>query len=160
MSLQRSLSICLSLVGLIASVVSANEEGIAFFESKVRPVLVKHCYECHSHESAKLQGGLALDSKTSWEKGGDTGPALTPGQPDKSLLMQAVRYEDENLQMPPKSKLAADEIQSLERWIAMGAPDPRLEVVEVATVKRVIDIESARNGWSPRNSCRQRMPIR
>lgn len=150
MSLQRSLSICLSLVGLVASVASANEEGIAFFESKVRPVLVKHCYECHSHESAKLQGGLALDSKTSWEKGGDTGPALTPGQPDKSLLMQAVRYEDENLQMPPKSKLAADEIQSLERWIAMGAPDPRLEVVEVATVKRVIDIESARNGWAYR----------
>ena len=74
----------------------------SFFESKVRPLLVKHCYECHSGE--KTKGGLALDTRAGWEKGGDNGPAIIPGKPEQSLLIKAIRHEDKSLAMPPKSR--------------------------------------------------------
>jgi hypothetical protein len=98
----RSLS-SIALIAL-ASADSSAADGVAFFENKVRPLLVKHCYECHSQQG-KVKGGLLLDRKEGWVKGGDAGAALVPGQPAKSLLMHSVRYEDEDLQMPPKSKL-------------------------------------------------------
>ena len=102
--------------------------GIEFFEKKVRPVLAEHCYECHSAEAKKgLKGGLALDSREASRKGGDSGPAVVPGKPDESLLIEAVRFTDEALKMPPEGKLPAETIADLERWVAMGAPDPRGE---------------------------------
>src|SRR5436190_15632590 len=73
--------------------------GAEFFESKIRPVLADHCYNCHSEKAEKLKGGLYLDSREGILKGGDTGPALVPGDPEKSLLIKAIRYTDENLQM-------------------------------------------------------------
>ncbi len=97
-----------------------------FFENKVRPVLVNSCYKCHSTQSEKLKGGLLLDTREGLLKGGETGPALVPGNPEKSLLITAVRYADENLQMPPKEKLSEQQIADLATWIRMGAPDPRL----------------------------------
>jgi hypothetical protein len=102
-----------------------SPDGVAFFESKVRPLLVKHCYECHSAESKKLRGALRLDTMADTLKGGANGVVLVPGDPAKSRLIQAVRHADESLQMPPKSKLAAHEIADLEAWVKMGAPDPR-----------------------------------
>jgi hypothetical protein len=101
------------------------EAGSDFFESKIRPLLVERCYECHSETFKKIKGGLKLDSPEATLKGGDSGPAIVPGNPDKSLLIKAVRYSDENLQMPPKHQLAASEIAALEQWVKMGAPDPR-----------------------------------
>jgi len=98
----------------------------SFFESKVRPLLVKHCYECHSGE--KTKGGLALDTRAGWEKGGDNGPAIIPGKPEQSLLIKAIRHEDKSLVMPPKSrgsKLNDADISILVQWLKMGAPDPR-----------------------------------
>ena len=121
---------------------------MAFFESHVRPLLVKHCYECHSQEAGKQKGGLLLDRKEGWVKGGDAGPALVPGKPEKSVLLHSVRYEDEDLQMPPKSKLPPEDIRILEQWIAMGAPDPRVESMAAASTKKTIDFTAARQGWA------------
>jgi cytochrome c553 len=123
-------------------------EGFAFFESQVRPLLVKHCYECHSEESGKQKGGLWLDRKAGWETGGDGGPAIVPGSPDASLLIHSVRYADEALQMPPKSKMTAQEIGVLEQWVAMGALDPRDEALSGSVRKGEIDYESARREWA------------
>lgn len=98
-------------------------EGIAFFETQIAPILERRCYSCHSHESGKAKGGLVLDSRHGWEKGGSEGAAIVPGKPEESLLLAAVRYE--SYEMPPDDPLSANEIAMLEKWIAMGAPDPR-----------------------------------
>lgn len=95
------------------------------FEQKVLPILTKHCLACHSHAAGKMRGGLTLDSKSGWQQGGDTGPAITPGEPDKSLLIQAVRYTNPELRMPPKAKLPDADIAVLVDWVKSGAPDPR-----------------------------------
>lgn len=95
-----------------------------FFETKVQPLLVASCYECHSH-GKKIKGGLALDSRSGWEHGGDSGPALVPGSPEKSRLIMAVQHGDKDLQMPPKKKLTDAEIAVLVEWVKRGAPDPR-----------------------------------
>jgi mono/diheme cytochrome c family protein len=105
-----------------------DASGIEFFEKHVRPVLVEHCYKCHSAEAEKLKGGLSLDTRDGLLKGGDSGPAIVPGTPEKSLLIKAVRYADENLQMPPAKgggKLPDEKIEDLVAWVKMGAPDPR-----------------------------------
>jgi hypothetical protein len=104
----------------LAAALHAAEDDTAFFEAKVLPVLQKRCFECHSHDS-KIKGGLALDSRSGWEQGGDNGPALVPGNLEKSLLIKAVRYRDENFEMPPKAKLPAEEIAILEAWVKQGA---------------------------------------
>jgi len=135
------------LTAFVVADVSAAD-GVTFFENKVRPLLVKHCYECHSQETGKRKGGLLLDRKEGWQIGGDAGPALVPGKPAKSLLMHSVRYEDEDLQMPPKSKLPPEDIRILDQWIAMGAPDPRVESMAASSTKMTIDFTSARQGWA------------
>ena len=94
----------------------------AFFEAKIRPVLVNHCYECHAQDAATVEASLFLDNREGVLAGGDTGPAVVPGDLDRSLLLRAVHYLDENLQMPPKNRLSAEEIAVLEKWVAMGAP--------------------------------------
>lgn len=101
--------------------------GVEFFEKKVRPVLVQHCDRCHSGSAKALKGGLRLDLKSGWQKGGDSGePAIVPGKPDQSLLMLAVRHDDNASAMPPdRPKLADEVIADLASWIQMGAPDPR-----------------------------------
>jgi hypothetical protein len=129
---------------LVGAVRAADAPGVAFFEQNVRPLLVVRCYECHSHEAKKLRGGLYLDSQAGWQKGGDSGPALVPGDPDKSLLIKAIRYADD-LQMPPKGKLSAKEIDVLTQWVKMGAPDPR---TGTATASRTIDVAKARDYWA------------
>jgi cytochrome c553 len=120
--------------------------GIEFFEKKIRPVLADHCYKCHSAQAEKLKGGLKLDTRADVLKGGDTGPAIVPGQPEQSLLIKAVRYADENLQMPPKDKkLSAEQIADLEAWVKMGAPDPRTSGAKVATS---VVTDEAKKHWA------------
>ena len=130
-----------------ASTLSATD-GFAFFESQVRPLLVKHCYECHSEEADKQKGGLWLDRKAGWETGGDGGPSIVPGNPDASLLIHSIRYADENLQMPPKSKMTTEEIAVFEQWVAMGAPDPRDTALAAGVRKGEIDYAAARQEWA------------
>ncbi len=100
---------------------SSGAADVEFFEKKVRPVLVEHCFKCHGNGKAK--GGLSLASRETLLKGGDTGPAIVSGQPAKSLLIQAIRYEGET-QMPPKKKLSEGEIANLSTWVERGAPWP------------------------------------
>ncbi len=102
---------------------AATAEDLEFFAESIAPLFERRCYECHSHASGQAKGGLVLDSRRGWEAGGGTGPAIVPGKPDESLLMEAVRYE--SYEMPPDEPLPAEEIALLEKWIAMGAPDPR-----------------------------------
>src|SRR5262245_49693529 len=100
----------------------AAEPGIEFFEKKVRPVLVEHCFKCHAAAATKPKGGLLMDSRDALLRGGDSGPALVPGKPEESLLLKAIRYSDDALRMPPKGKLPQEVIADLEKWIALGAP--------------------------------------
>jgi hypothetical protein len=122
--------------------------GIEFFEKKIRPIFVERCYKCHSPEAEKIKGGFLLDTREHLLKGGDTGPAIAPGDPDKSLLIKAIRYTDENLQMPPKGKkLAPQQIADLETWVKIGAPDPRAAQTDGSANSEAIAAK-ARSHWA------------
>jgi hypothetical protein len=101
---------------------AADPSGVEFFETKVRPVLADNCFGCHSTKAVKLKGGLRLDSRAGIIQGGDTGPAIMPGDPSKSRLITAIGYKDVDLQMPPKGKLSDAAIADLAAWVKMGAP--------------------------------------
>ncbi len=115
------------------------------FVNEVLPILQRRCFECHSHET-KIKGGLALDSRTGWQIGGDTGPAVLAGKPEESLLIQAVRYTDADLQMPPKGRLPEEEQRALETWVAEGAIDPRRSVADVK--REGIDFAEGSKAWA------------
>jgi len=104
---------------------SPAAEDLDFFEQRIRPLLADHCAECHGGVGQKTHGGLALDTRSGWRRGGDSGPAIVPGKPDESLLIRAIRYADDELQMPPDGKLSAEQIADLEQWVRRGAADPR-----------------------------------
>ena len=126
---------------------NADEETakrIEFFENRIRPVLVEHCYECHSSRSKGLKGGLFVDSSKGLRMGGDSGPAITLGDSKTSLLMQAIRYE--STEMPPKGKLPDSVIADFAQWIDSGATDPRID--ESPVEKHAIDIDKFRSFWS------------
>ncbi|MEZ0274767.1 MAG: PSD1 and planctomycete cytochrome C domain-containing protein, partial [Roseimicrobium sp.] len=131
-----------------AGVLGAQEADTAFFEAKIRPVLVEHCYDCHSTESGKSKGGLLLDTKHGIRSGGETGPAVVPGDPAKSLLLTAVKHTDPDLEMPPKKpKLSDRMIADIEAWIASGAIDPRETAAKTAALPPVT-VEAGRKFWS------------
>lgn len=109
----------------IEFVTTPTVEQTAFFEKKIRPVLVTECYSCHSAEADKIKGGLALDTRDGLWTGGDRGPSIVPGSPEKSLLIMALRHTDDDLQMPPKHKLSPTVVADFEQWVRIGAPDPR-----------------------------------
>jgi len=99
---------------------------LQFFEARIRPVLTERCYKCHSRLADKIKGGLMLDTREGMLHGGDTGPAITPGKPDDSLIVDAVSYRDADLQMPPKGdRLSGQQVADITEWIRRGAPDPR-----------------------------------
>ncbi|HEX7898572.1 MAG TPA: DUF1549 domain-containing protein [Planctomycetota bacterium] len=128
----------------ILAVVLALSQDVEFFEAKVRPILVDHCLKCHGEKKPK--GGLRLDSKAGWEKGGDSGPALVPGKPDRSLLLKMIRPGSESPpEMPPDSRLPAEAVDILQKWIQMGAPDPR---TGTASTARAIDWTAAGEFWA------------
>lgn len=118
-----------------------------FFESFIRPLLTEHCLKCHSATTGKTQGGLALDTKSGWQKGGDSGPAILPGDPDGSLLIRAVQYHDDGPQMPPADaggKLSKKDIESLTQWVREGAFDPRTDMARRGGLTEA----EIRNWWS------------
>ena len=132
-----------------------DRAGLALFEAKIRPILVKHCWECHSAAAARqgrLKGELRLDTRAAWERGGASGPAVVAGQPEQSLLLDALRHE--GLAMPPDRKLPAEVITSFTDWIARGAPSPATLVADaadndvVAAPRRGMSLEQARGFWS------------
>jgi hypothetical protein len=126
-------------------------EAIEFFEKQVRPVLIERCYECHSGKTEEPKGNLRLDSRAALLAGGDTGPAIIPGDAKGSLLIDAVNYGD-LYEMPPKSKLPAKEIAALTRWVELGAPWPGGDAATVATQEDAFDLEKRRAShwcWQP-----------
>jgi hypothetical protein len=124
-------------------------EDVAFFESRIRPLLVKHCYECHSAGANIIQGGLLLDSRVAALAGGDSGPSIAPGRPDESRLIEAVTYDSAEIQMPPDGRISDQEIADLKTWVARGAAFPAGDDTAVAgKPKRKIDIEAGRRFWS------------
>jgi cytochrome c553 len=143
MRFTAAFAVCLTagaiLPGTMHAAPAASPEAIEFFEKNVRPVLVSKCQSCHGPK--RQQGGLRLDSRAALLKGGDNGAILTPGQPDKSLLIRAIRY-DGDVQMPPKNKLPDEVIAHLTTWVKMGVPWPDGEAkgdehtLSVAEVRR------------------------
>lgn len=124
---------------------SVGSAGVAFFEAKVRPVLVERCYDCHSAESGSAEGELLLDSRTAIRQGGERGPAVVPRHPEASLLLSAVMHQHDDLKMPPKeAPLSAEVIADLRKWIEMGAPDPRTS-----------DSPTSNNAWPGGDAARE-----
>ncbi|MCP4787515.1 MAG: DUF1549 domain-containing protein [Fuerstiella sp.] len=129
----NSQSLCFCTVLFVAMPVTADEgvdsgqqrsTGDFSLESKIRPVLVKHCYECHALGTA--EGGLRVDFQTAIRKGGERGPVVVPKHPEASVLLTAISHTDPDLAMPPKGgKLADSIIVDFRKWVRMGAPDPR-----------------------------------
>ena len=134
-------------VAFLAGVARADSEGDAYFESKVRPLLVERCLKCHGDEG-KPKGGLKLTSKAAVLSGGDSGPAAVPGKPEESAIVQAVLYKDEP-KMPPKAKLPDSEIAVVTKWIAMGMPWPETNgQVAAAGGKPFVITEEQRKHWA------------
>lgn len=154
MDLRKTTALC-GVAMLLAggSVFSSEKAEISdadreFFEKKIRPIFVEHCYECHDSNGKKLKGGLALNHPSGIKNGGDSGPKIATGDPETSLLIETVRYKDRDLQMPPKSPLPEQAVKDLEKWIAMGAPDPRHDDPSSLAAHTGIDIEERGKHWS------------
>ena len=123
-----------------------SPDGGEFFEKKIRPLLASRCYVCHGEKMAS--SGLRLDFKGGWERGGNRGTAIVPGDPDGSLLIKATSYRDPQLKMPPSGKLSAAEIADLAEWVRMGAPDPRTAPTAKPAGPGEIDFAEARKFWA------------
>ncbi|QDU25302.1 Planctomycete cytochrome C [Anatilimnocola aggregata] len=123
---------------------AAESKDFQDFEKHIRPVLVEQCYACHSAKAKKVKGGLLLDTREGIRRGGDSGPAVVPGKPDESLLLDALRYD--GFEMPPSNRLPEDVVKRFEAWIASGAPDPRDGIASEVTP--TVDIEAGRKFWS------------
>ena len=137
-----------ALSALRAEAAELPREQLDFFEKKIRPMLIARCYECHSAAAKKIKGGLTLDTREGLLKGGDAGPVIVPGDPEKSKLIEAVRYKNRDLQMPPKSALAPEQVRDLEQWVKLGAPDPRVEAGAQPTAKRGLSVQEGRQFWA------------
>ncbi len=145
----------LTIPALPATDAAMTDEQANFFERKIRPVLVEKCYDCHSAQAKKVKGSLKLDTKEAVLHGGENGPAVVPGKPDDSLLIEAIRYTNKDTQMPPKSKLPDGVVKDFEQWVKMGAPDPRSggAVTDAGAAaaqwkKKEINIEEGRKFWA------------
>jgi len=154
------------MMGLPLVVVAAEKDphgGLSpdqldFFEKKIRPVLVEHCYRCHSVAEDTLKGGLALDSKDALLLGGDSGHAVVPGNVRESLLIEAIRYDNEDLQMPPKKQLPESVVADFVKWVEMGAPDPRVENGFETLARKEIDWDKAKEFWAFQKPVKKQPP--
>jgi len=142
-----ALGLCLMASSGVSQAAEPTSAELDFFEKKIRPIIIEKCYKCHS-SMEKVKGGLSLETREDLLKGGDTGPAIEPGDPDKSRLIEAVRYKNRDLQMPPKNQLSPEQVRDLETWVKMGAPDPRVKTAQAAPVKHGMDLMEGRKFWS------------
>ncbi len=151
-------SLPLCLLGAPVTAQQPTPEEVNFFESKIRPVLVRECFGCHSSQAGNVRGGLRLDSKELTQLGGSSGPAVVPGDLEASLLFNAINHED--FEMPPKRKLPAAVVDDFRKWIEMGAPDPReTNIAEIKSSIREEDIVNARQSfWAYQPPTQQEIP--
>ncbi len=133
-----------------------SDEHLAFFEKRIRPVLVDKCYRCHSTAAEELAADLLVDSRSTLRRGGVSGPAIIPGDVENSLLIRAIRFDNSELQMPPDAKLTDGEIADLEQWVAIGAPDPR--AATTSHPGKQFDLEAAKQFWSLQPVGRPNLP--
>lgn len=124
------------------------DEGLDFFEKKIRPLLVQQCYSCHSAQAKSVKGGLLLDSREATRRGGDSGPAVVPGRPDESLILAALAADGSFYDMPPDGKLSDTAIADVRRWIEMGAPDPREGAASSPASPSTPSVTSGRQFWA------------
>lgn len=127
------------------------QDQLDFFEKKIRPVLTDKCYKCHSEKAEKLRGGLLLDTREGIRHGGDSGPAVVPGNLKDSLLIEAIHYGNKDTAMPPQKaggKLPDDVIKDFEKWVQMGAPDPRNGNAATVAATKKYDTEKAKDWWA------------
>ncbi len=141
LSLARWLALLVAVAGASRAAWAADADA-EFFTARVEPLLKERCFGCHAHDT-EMSGGLALDVRSGWEKGGQSGPAVVPGDPDGSLLIAAVRHGIDGEIMPPDDPLSADEIETLVEWVRRGAPDPRRTTADEAWEK----VYTQRLGW-------------
>lgn len=153
-----ALVVCLMASAGVSPAAEPTSTELDFFEKKIRPIFIEQCYKCHSSQE-KVKGGLSLESREDLLKGGDTGPAIVAGEPDKSRLIGAVRYKDRDLQMPPKNPLSEEQVRDLEAWVKMGAPDPRVKTAQAAPAKHGMDLTEGRKFWSFRPMAKPAPPI-
>ncbi|MEZ6119430.1 MAG: DUF1549 domain-containing protein [Pirellulaceae bacterium] len=154
-----ALVICLTTLHAAESPPSGNLDAakVEFFEKKIRPVLVEHCYECHAADSESIQGGLRVDDGPAFRAGGDSGPAFAPGHPEASVLISAIEYQD--FEMPPAGKLDEQVIQNFRTWIAEGAVDPRMPqdpASSAEVTERTVNFKT--NFWAFQNPQPQARP--
>ena len=147
------LVVSLILLAGLAREASGDSEGdgVALFEARIRPVLVEHCYKCHSGQAEKLKGDLRLDTKADVLKGGKDGPVLVPFEPDKSRLIEAIRWTNPDLQMPPRHRLGPGQVADFVQWVKLGAPDPRgaaPPAIPSSAPVIAIDYATARSTWA------------
>src|SRR5262249_24837097 len=141
-----------------------SSQALKFFEAKVRPVLVEHCFKCHG-DVKRPKGDLRLDSLAALLKGGDQGPALVPGHPEKSLLIKAITYDDKELKMPPSKKLTREQIADLTEWVKSGAPWPGADKAATAAGQSAARqpensiSDKDRSHWSFQQITRPRVPV-
>ncbi|SIO67918.1 Planctomycete cytochrome C [Singulisphaera sp. GP187] len=136
------------LAGAEKEPAATGAAGLEFFEARIRPVLVAHCYKCHSVEAGQSKGNLLLDARETIRAGGDSGPAVVPGDPATSLLVTAISHVDPDLKMPPKTDRLPDSVISdIKSWIKAGAMDPREKGAANAS-RPAVDLESGRRFWS------------
>ncbi|XZE56801.1 DUF1553 domain-containing protein [Planctomycetaceae bacterium SH139] len=134
-------------VATAADEASPDQAGLEFFESKIRPILVQECYSCHAADAKQIFGGLILDHRDGLLAGGDSGPAVVPGDVAASLLIDALRHD--SFEMPPRGKLDQTIIDDFVRWVEIGAPDPRTETTPPAAAKSIaMSLADAKEFWS------------
>jgi len=149
----------LSLVSAAHAGDDATNNGLAYFEQHIRPLLAERCYACHSSREKKQKGGLLLDSRAGWGNGGDQGPAVVPGDVEASLLIRAVRYTAPDLRMPPDKPLSREAVARLEHWVKIGAPDPRDDVPSAnERLSNPSDPVAGREHWAFRPLSEHRPP--
>ncbi len=154
-----ALLIIAGLPALLAQAPASDAAAVEFFEKNIRPVFVSRCYVCHSSSAPKVQGGFQLDSRDLLRKGGNSGSPITPGDPDSSLLIKALRYTDPNLKMPPGKALPPEVVANFEQWVRMGAPDPRTDAPKTAASNKSRDWWSLKRPVRPRSSWRGRYKL-
>src|SRR6056300_357356 len=149
------------LSSTLYGVAESRAEGNEFFEKKIRPVLAEKCYQCHSAKAEKLKGGIQLDHLQHILAGGDTGPAIEPGDAEKSLLIESIRYGNDDLQMPPKGKLSPEIVADFEKWINDGAvwPEEPVPQRDGSGKEEVFDLQKRyEEHWSWRPVSKPRLP--
>ena len=148
-----------SVLAIALISISSADDRRKLFEETIRPTLVRKCYSCHSQKAGKKEGGLLLDSRSAIRKGGEQGPAVVPGKPEQSLLLVAIGYQNEDLQMPPDRALPEHTVRAFRDWVAAGAWDPRETPAPASEIVNPSDPVAGKSHWAFQPLQQQQLPV-